>query len=104
VPQSEGFNYLVLQKKILKFITTSRLPFRIMEHPEYKDLFEYTKLDKSGLRLPSARSIRRLPHNEVCKKEQSVLDKLPKGSYLSIALNCWTSICPGIYGSYGLLS
>ena len=91
MPQSEEFNHLVLQKKILKFITTSHLPFQIIEHPEFKDLLEYAKLAKSGLHLPSARSIRRLLDNEVREKQQSVLDKLPKGSYLSVALDCWTS-------------
>lgn len=91
MPQSKEFNHLVLQKKIIKFITTSRLPFRIIEHPEFKDLLEYTKLAKSGLHLPSARSIRRLLDDEVHKNQQSVLDKLPKESCLSIALDCWTS-------------
>ncbi|KAJ5742543.1 uncharacterized protein N7511_011275, partial [Penicillium nucicola] len=83
---STEFSQTTFQKKILRFITTTRLPFRTVEQQEFKDLLQYIRLAKSELNIPSARSIRRLLDNE-----QSVLSKLPSRSYLSIALGCWTS-------------
>ncbi|KAJ5340261.1 hypothetical protein N7541_009385 [Penicillium brevicompactum] len=85
------FSQTTLQKKILKFITTTRLPFRTVEHPEFKELLQYTRLATSELNISSARSLRRLLDNEVQEQQQSVLSKLPPGSSLSIALDCWTS-------------
>ncbi|KAJ5300082.1 hypothetical protein PENANT_c146G01845 [Penicillium antarcticum] len=89
---STEFSQTTLQKKILKFITTTRLPFRTVEHPEFKELLQYTRLATSELNIPSARSLRRLLDNEVQEQQQSVLSKLPPGSSLSIALDCWTSL------------
>ncbi|KAJ5264866.1 hypothetical protein N7505_007659 [Penicillium chrysogenum] len=88
---STEFSQTTLQKKILKFITTARLPFRTVEHPEFKELLQYTRLAKSELDIPSSRSLTRLLDNEVQEQQQSVLSKLPPGSSLSIALDCWTS-------------
>ncbi|KAJ9484060.1 hypothetical protein VN97_g9327 [Penicillium thymicola] len=88
---STEFSQITLQKKILKFITTARLPIRTVEHPEFKELLQYTRLAKSELDIPSTRSLTRLLDNEVQEQQQSVLSKLPPGSSLSIALDCWTS-------------
>jgi hypothetical protein len=43
------------------------------------------------LDIPSARTIRRLLDTTVQEQQQSILSKLPKGSHISIALDCWTS-------------
>ena len=72
-------------------ITTARLPFRIVEHPAFQDLLQTTRHAESKLDIPSARSIRRLLDNDVLKKQSNVLSRLPDGSSLSIALDCWTS-------------
>ncbi|KAJ5849214.1 hypothetical protein N7534_007903 [Penicillium rubens] len=70
-----------LQKKILKFITTARLPFRTVEHPEFKELLQYTRLAKSELDIPSTRSLTRLLDNEVQEQQQSVLTKQKLSKY-----------------------
>jgi hypothetical protein len=80
-----------LLEKLVKFITTARLPFRIVEHPEFIDFVETIQLAQSQINLPSARTIRRYLNTAVQEQQQSVLSKLPKESRLSIALDCWTS-------------
>ena len=87
----KSFTQDLLQQRILNFITTARLPFRIVEHQEFKDLLEVAQLSESKLRIPSVRTIRRLLDDTVREKQRGVLSKLPKGSCLSIALDCWTS-------------
>jgi hypothetical protein len=87
----KDFSQGLLQQKILKFITTARLPFRIVERTEFKDLLEVAQLAESKLDIPSARTIRRLLDTTVQEQQQSVLSKLPEGSRISIALDCWTS-------------
>ena len=88
---SKVFSRDILLKKLLKFITTARLPFRIVEHPEFKDLVEIIQLAQSKIDIPSARSLRRCLDTTVQEQQQSVLSKLQEGSRLSIALDCWTS-------------
>jgi hypothetical protein len=41
--------------------------------------------------IPSPRTIRRLLDTTIHEQQHSVLSKLPEGSRLSIALDCWTS-------------
>lgn len=77
--------------KLLKFITTARLPFRILEHSEFKDLVNVIQLAQSKIDLPSARTARRYLDTKVQERQRSVLAKLPDTSRLSIALDCWTS-------------
>jgi len=40
-------------EKLLNFITIARLPFRIVEHPEFKDLVELAQLTPSRPDIPS---------------------------------------------------
>jgi hypothetical protein len=91
VPTSRVFNQDIFENKILEFITTTRLPFRIVEHPKFKDLLSFTQLAQSKIDVPSARNIRRRLDITVEEQHQSVLSKLPEGSRLSLALDCWTS-------------
>ncbi|KAJ6084352.1 hypothetical protein N7486_011152 [Penicillium sp. IBT 16267x] len=91
VSTSKVFSQDILLKKLLKFVTTARLPFRIVEHPEFKDLVEIIQLAQSKIDIPSARSLRRYLDTTVQEQQQSVLSKLLEGSRLSIALDCWTS-------------
>jgi hypothetical protein len=87
----KGFSQDLLQQRILNFITTARLPFRIVEHREFKDLVEVIQLAQTKIDIPSARTMRRLLDTTVQEKQRGVLSKLPIGSHLSIALDCWTS-------------
>lgn len=75
----------------MTFITCAQVPFRIIEHPEFKDLVNVIQLAQSKIDLPSARTARRFLETTVQMKQQNVLDRLPSGSRLSIALDCWTS-------------
>jgi hypothetical protein len=52
---------------------------------------EIIQLAQSKIDIPSARTIRRLLYTTVQEQQQSVLSKLPEGSRISIALDCWTS-------------
>lgn len=90
LPQKH-FSQDILHQKILNFITAARLPFRIVEHPAFQDLLQTTRLAESKLVIPSAHNIRRLLDDTVKGKQQNVLSRLPNGSKLSIALDCWTS-------------
>lgn len=87
----KNFSQGLLQQKILNFITTARLPFRIVERIAFKDLLEVAQLADSKLDIPSARTMRRLLDSTVQEQQQSVLSKLPEGGRISIALDCWTS-------------
>lgn len=91
MPARKGFSQELLQDKILNYITTARLPFRTVEHPEFKELLQVAQLSESKLDIPSARTIRRCLDTSVHKQQQHVLSKLPEGRCLSIALDCWTS-------------
>jgi hypothetical protein len=85
------FHQNIFEEKLLEFITSAQLPFRIVEHPAFKDLFDVAQLADSKINIPSARSIRRRLDQSVEEQRQTILSKLPEGSQLSIALDCWTS-------------
>lgn len=85
------FSQDLLLKKLLTFITVARLPFRILEHPEFKDLVDVIQLAQSKINLPSARTARRYLDTTVQEQQKKVLERLPDESRLSIALDCWTS-------------
>lgn len=72
-------------------MTTSRLPFQLIEHPEFQSLIEMAQMAPSRLELPSARTIRRRLESTVKTRQQTLLQKLPDGAKLSVALDCWTS-------------
>lgn len=85
------FHQDTFEARLLEFITSVRLPFRIVEHPAFKDLLDVAQLADSKINIPSARSIRRRLDQSAEEQRQTVLGKLPEGSKLSIALDCWTS-------------
>ena len=89
-------------EKLLNFITIARLPFRIVEHPEFKDLVELAQLAPSRPDIPSTTTIRRHLHTMVKERQQKLLQRLPPGGKLSIALDCWTSpFCQAFMASTG---
>ena len=85
------FSQDLLLKKLLTFITVARLPFRILEHPEFKDLVDVIQLAQSKINLPSTRTARHYLDTTVQEQQKRVLETLPDESRLSIALDCWTS-------------
>lgn len=90
-PNRKIFSQNLLLEKLIKLITTARLPFRIVEHPEFKDFVETVQLAQSQIEIPSTRTVRRYLDTIVQEKQKCVLSTLPSESRLSIALDCWTS-------------
>ncbi|CAP79339.1 Pc17g00520 [Penicillium rubens Wisconsin 54-1255] len=93
-PQSSAkrtFSQELLLEKLLTFITCAQVPFRIIERPGFMDLMDVIQVAQSEIDLPSARTARRFLDITVQKQQQTVLDRLPPRSRLSIALGCWAS-------------
>jgi hypothetical protein len=62
-----------------------------VEHTQFKDLVEVIQQAQSKIDIPSARSIRRYLDSAVKNDQKEILGRLPDGSRLSLALDCWTS-------------
>ena len=78
-------------ERIITFITASRLPFQLVEHPEFCALIEMARLAPSFPEIPSAYTVRRHLQELVEECQYALIQKLPEGAKLSIALDCWTS-------------
>ena len=78
-------------ERLITFITTSRLPFLLVEHPEFRALIEMARLAPTMPEIPSAITVRRHLRGIVGQRQSTLLCKLPQGAKLSIALDCWTS-------------
>ena len=76
---------------MLDFISAAHLPFRIIKHAQFKDLVEVIQQAPSKINIPSARSMRRYFDSAVKSNQTEILSRLPDGSRLSLALDCWTS-------------
>lgn len=72
-------------------MTIARLPFRLIEHPEFHRLIRMAQSAPTFPHIPSPRTIRRRLQTSVEDKQKGVLRKLPSNAKLSIALDCWTS-------------
>jgi hypothetical protein len=68
-----------------------RLPFQIIEHPQLQRLLQLAQTAPSLLHFPSAKTIQRRLQSTVKEQQQNILQKLPPGAKLSVALDCWTS-------------
>jgi hypothetical protein len=78
-------------ERLITFITASRLPFLLIEHPEFRALIEMARLAPSMPEIPSAFTVRRHLREIVEQRQYTLLRKLPQGAKLSVALDCWTS-------------
>jgi hypothetical protein len=79
------------EERILEFIATSRLPFQLIEHPNFYGLIQMARLAPTMPIIPSAKTIRGRLGDIVKERQKSLLAKLPSDAKLSIALDCWTS-------------
>jgi hypothetical protein len=68
-----------------------RLPFQIIEHPQLQRLLQLAQTAPSLLDFPSAKTIQRRLRDTVKQQQRHLLQKLPTGAKLSVALDCWTS-------------
>jgi hypothetical protein len=66
----------------------TRLPFLLLENPEFHRLIDMARLSPSRPEIPSARTARRRLEGLVKPQQESILNKLPSGAKLSIALDC----------------
>jgi hypothetical protein len=78
-------------ERVITFITALRLPFQLVEHPQFRALIEMARLAPSLPEIPSAYMVRHHLQEMVKERQQNLLCKLPTGAKLSIALDCWTS-------------
>jgi hypothetical protein len=78
-------------ERVISFITASRLPFQLVEHPQFRALIEMARLAPSFPEIPSAYMVRRYLQELVQERQCTLLQTLPTGAKLSIALDCWTS-------------
>ena len=72
-------------------MTASRLPFQLVEHPQFRALIEMARLAPSFPEIPSAYMVRRQLQELVEERQHTLLRMLPMDAKLSIALDCWTS-------------
>ncbi|CAP94930.1 hypothetical protein N7489_004599 [Penicillium chrysogenum] len=79
------------EHKLLKLLCLSRLPFRFIEHAEFRDVIAYARLAPTQPQIPSAKTMRSQLRGYVQEQQQSILKQLPPGVKLSLALDCWTS-------------
>lgn len=91
IPKHQPFSQEHLVKAILDFISAAHLPFRIVEHTQFKDLVEVIQQAQSKIDIPSARSIRRYLDSTVKNNQKEILRRLPDRSRLLLALDYWTS-------------
>ncbi|KAJ5749520.1 hypothetical protein N7533_004858 [Penicillium manginii] len=84
------FSEETLAQKVLSLILVARLPFRILDRPEFQELADLIAVAPSRVKLPS-RTISRQLHSNIQQGQQSIIDMLPEDSRLSLSLDCWTS-------------
>jgi hypothetical protein len=68
-----------------------RLPFTTIEHPQFRKLLRLAQSAPSLPDFPSAKTIQRRLFSTVEARHQDILQSLPSGAKMSIALDCWTS-------------
>jgi hypothetical protein len=78
-------------ERLITFIAALRLPFQLVEHPEFRALLEMVRLAPCFPDIPAATTIRRHLQEIVQERQYTLLQNLPKGAKISIALDCWTS-------------
>lgn len=78
-------------ERVITFMTASRLPFQLVEHPQFRALIEMARLAPSFPEIPSAYMVRRQLQELVQERQHTLLRTLPIDAKLSIALDCWTS-------------
>lgn len=76
---------------MISLITELRLPFQFVEHPRFHKLVKLASLAPSPPRILSAYLVRQKIQAKVIERQKSLLQMLPSGAKLSIALDCWTS-------------
>ncbi|KAJ6039228.1 hypothetical protein N7460_007260 [Penicillium canescens] len=90
-PQPEKFTLEEFDECVISLITELRLPFQFVEHPRFHKLVKLASLASSPPRVLSAYLVRQKIQAKVIERQKGLLQMLPSGAKLSIALDCWTS-------------
>ncbi|KAJ5413633.1 hypothetical protein N7509_000260 [Penicillium cosmopolitanum] len=90
-PQKSVFTNDAWIERILIFLSSLQLPFQLVEHPQFRALVETIRLAPSMPEIPTSITIRRRLQVIVKERQQGLLQTLPEGGKLSIALDSWTS-------------
>ncbi|CAP79491.1 Pc19g00750 [Penicillium rubens Wisconsin 54-1255] len=69
------------EHKLLKLLSPSRLPFRFIEHAEFRDVIAYARLAPTQPQIPSAKTMRSRLRGYVQEQQQSILKQLPPGHW-----------------------
>lgn len=77
--------------ELITTITILRLPFQIVEHPQFQKLFRLTQSAPSLLAFLSAKTAQRRLRSIIKERQQYLLQTVPADAKISIALDCWTS-------------
>lgn len=87
----EEFSQEIQEEKLLIFLTVARLPFQLIEHPEFYRLIQIAQSALIVPNIPLAKIIRRRLQFSVQQQQERILRILPEGAKISIALDCQTS-------------
>lgn len=88
---SPQFSQWAWEQQLLRFITITRLPFNLIEHPQFHNLIRMAQSAPLCPQIPTGKTIRRRLQDSVQDQQQSILRTLPHDAKISIALDCWTS-------------
>jgi hypothetical protein len=88
---SSQFSQSAWEEQVLNFLTLARLPFNLVEHPQFHSLVRMAQSAPLCPQIPSGKTIRRRLQSFVKEKQESILRTLPSDAKISIALDCWTS-------------
>ncbi|KAJ5337448.1 uncharacterized protein N7506_005470 [Penicillium brevicompactum] len=86
-----AFTQEAWEHKLLKLLSLSGLPFRFIEHADFRDVIAYARLAPIQPQIPSAKTMRSRLRGYVKEQQQSILKQLPPSVKLSLALYCWKS-------------
>lgn len=75
----------------MKFISISKLPFQIVEHPDFQEVIHTARTSPVSPPFPTGKTIQRHLLSTLETTQNSFFDHLPSNAKISIALDCWTS-------------
>lgn len=77
--------------ELITTVAILRLPFQVVEHPQFQKFIRMSRLVEFSPEFPSPRTISRRLRSIAKERQQAVLRRLPVGAKLSLAIDCWTS-------------
>jgi len=97
----DSFDPEMFEAQTIKMICALRLPFRAIEHIEFKKLVRMASFAPSPPKIMSAYDATNLLKKQVDASRDALLSRLAQGSKISIAADCWQS--PNKYSFLGVV-